>query len=778
MPQPPAYNREKDFTEDFGSETDHSALNAELDKASNSINDIRSNLAVLQADDGKLNPNVITADSISEEVRAELSAGIVASVEGSVAEAAASAAAAAASETNLANAVTITNANKVAAAASEAAALVSRNSAGIDAASALASKNTVLAAEANVEALSDAVAINKTATDGNAASTLANKNSSDANAATATEQAGIATTQAGIATTQAGIATTKAADASASAAAAATFVPSLYVAKAGAETITGIKTFTVSPLAPDLAVGDNSQKVANAKMVKDSVDANNALRPVTYVRQTVSYALTNTAGYANMLSAGAGLTLNLAATAVPMKTNFAAGLNDFSSTLTADVAAVVTLPANNLSFIRQDYVSPTSATWSSTLAPVQYSGAYNQSAQSVLQFGGAAGSTTFLDDFGNTWTTTGGAKVQTNQKKFGTGALGGGGASNALNGTTDYIKTSSLNSLGGGSWALRCWFYATSLAAPGGFAGVFACSSAGVNYGAQLYVTNAGKTSSALSSNGTSNDISSGTLGTATILANTWNFLELTYDAVAGKYYVYVNGVVDQSITSAAKICSFNQTTLGAAVSAGVGIYLTTGYLDKFEFLPYCDHPNGTTYAVPTVAPNVAASGYASNFFDTSLMTMKQVSAASTVAGTNPTFTAVNRAYVAEAVTGAAAVSSVINYALNGKYDSGFTSPIPAVSTQTIKSSNLGIPAGIAEVFAECTDNDGGFVAGDLVSKITTYTSGGSFFSPLGVTTTRNTVAFSTQSGWSFSVTSKGGGSAITLQSAKWKYKITAQRPW
>lgn len=68
MAQPPAYNRTKDFAEDFGNETDHTALNAELDRASNSINDIRANLALIQADDGKIRASSITTDSLAQEV--------------------------------------------------------------------------------------------------------------------------------------------------------------------------------------------------------------------------------------------------------------------------------------------------------------------------------------------------------------------------------------------------------------------------------------------------------------------------------------------------------------------------------------------------------------------------------------------------------------------------------------------------------------------------------------------------------------------------------------
>ena len=77
MAQPPSYKRQKNFADDFGNETDHPALNAELDRASNSINDIRANLAILQADDGKLRPFVVTSDSISEELRVSLVEGVV-----------------------------------------------------------------------------------------------------------------------------------------------------------------------------------------------------------------------------------------------------------------------------------------------------------------------------------------------------------------------------------------------------------------------------------------------------------------------------------------------------------------------------------------------------------------------------------------------------------------------------------------------------------------------------------------------------------------------------
>ena len=81
MAQPPAYNRDTDFARNAGSNTDHNALNAELDRASNSINDIRYNLALLQADDGRLRKDTITRDSLDSELIRDLSADVLAGVQ-------------------------------------------------------------------------------------------------------------------------------------------------------------------------------------------------------------------------------------------------------------------------------------------------------------------------------------------------------------------------------------------------------------------------------------------------------------------------------------------------------------------------------------------------------------------------------------------------------------------------------------------------------------------------------------------------------------------------
>ncbi|QDD62640.1 hypothetical protein EJD96_00025 (plasmid) [Herbaspirillum seropedicae] len=426
------------------------------------------------------------------------------------------------------------------------------------------------------------------------------------------------------------------------------------------------------------------------------------------VRQTVLQGVTNALGYAAMLAAGSGLALNLSATAMPMRTAFAQGAADFIATLSADTTGVVSaLPANNLSYITQDYVSPTSVTWGKTLAPPQYGYSYNQSAQALLHFDGTAGSTSFIDDFGNTWTAQGGAKLQSNQSKFGGTALGGAGTNNALNGSTDFARTTSISNLGADSWTMRGWFYFTSF---GSQSRALLGATNANGYGVHLFALTTGKLNWQLSSTGNSLDIASSS-GSTTMALNAWNFVEIGYDKVAGQYFVNLNGARELTQASAARICAITEIRVGGANNAGSSLGFD-GYIDEFEFLPYCDHPGGTTYSVPGSAPSITAAGYASDFFNIPNMTMYGISGASTAAGANPTFTAKNRVYVGECITGGSSVSSVVNYALNARYLSSTVSPVAFSSLGAYTfSHNIGIPVELVNTtgYARRTSADSWF---------------------------------------------------------------------
>jgi hypothetical protein len=454
--------------------------------------------------------------------------------------------------------------------------------------------------------------------------------------------------------------------------------------------------------------------------------AANGASPPAPVRQSVLTGAQDVNGLANYIAAGAGLTATLLATASPVGLSFAAGFNaaggvDQLTQVAADqVNAFAALPANNLSFLTVDRNPGSGAlTYGSKLAPPQYGAAYARARQGVLQFGGAAGSTVFLDDFGNTWTAVGGAKVQSNFFKFGTGALGGAGGGNALNGAADYIKSTDITTLGAGGWALRGWINPSTL--PGAGAIVLLCSTAGAaGFGVELGIyNNAGtiKFTYDLSSTNASNDIASLVQGTTTPAVGTWYFVELTFDAVAGVYRLYVNGAQEASTASALKVAA---TPAGLAVGSRTsGAAFFNGYIDKFEFLPYCQHPAGTAYAAPVAAPNVAAAGYAADWFDIANMVLRQVSGASAVAATPPAFTALQRLYVGEATTSGAAVTGAVSYALQGRYTSDdFTF---AFTTTTNKNHNIGTVPKTARAFLVNLLAENGAVPGDVFAIEANY---------------------------------------------------------
>jgi hypothetical protein len=224
MAQPQAYNRETDFTERDGDDTNHAGINTELDAAALSINEIRNNLALIQRDDGALKNGIVTAESLSDSA--------FNAVLGEVATATAAASASADRSTLFA---TQAEADRIAAQAAAAAAQSSQTAAAGSATTATtkaaeaassatsaatsASTATTKASEASTSATNAANSATASAGSATTASTQATNAATSASAAatSATNSANSATT----ATTQAGIATTQASNAAASAVAAA-----------------------------------------------------------------------------------------------------------------------------------------------------------------------------------------------------------------------------------------------------------------------------------------------------------------------------------------------------------------------------------------------------------------------------------------------------------------------------------------------------------------------------------------------------------------------------
>lgn len=231
MAQPRAYSRTKNFTADLGSETDHSSLNAELDAAGNSINDIRDNLALIQADDGNLRAGAVTPDAISTELRADLVAGVVLDTQALLDQATAAATTATTQASVASTQAALSTDRATAASASETAAAASETAAAGSATGAAASATAAATSASNAatSASNAATSASGASTSASTATTKASEAATSAttattkaaeastSAATATTKASDASTSAATATTQAGIATTKAGEAATSA---------------------------------------------------------------------------------------------------------------------------------------------------------------------------------------------------------------------------------------------------------------------------------------------------------------------------------------------------------------------------------------------------------------------------------------------------------------------------------------------------------------------------------------------------------------------------------
>lgn len=503
--------------------------------------------------------------------------------------------------------------------------------------------------------------------------------------------------------------------------------------------------------------------------------------PAVQIRQSVQCGSVDTNGLANWLTAGTGLQVNLTATAAAVALAFAAGFTSFGASdlvtqLTADaVSQFAALPANNTSFLAADYVSATAFTGSNTLTPPQYGNAFDRTRASLLHFDGANGQGTTTDDWGNTWTLTG-ATLSTSAPKFGATAL-------SCNGTGQYASSTSFNSLGGGSWCLEGQFRIGTLPTSGN-------TMAFVNLGGASYrplllglFNNAGtfKTALYMSSNGSTDDIVSAGLGTTTTgwVVNTYRHIALVFDALAGKYFLYVDGVLDQTITSTARLANFTTFYWGHNVATG-GFVDFNGMIDECRFSPFCPYPNGTAFTAPVAAFTVNQAGQLACWFDIPNMLMREVTTASAVGGTNPTFTTRSRLFVGEADTGAATVSAVRSYAYRGQYRSPTTPTFPAGGVPTTFNHNIGIPPSAffskPRLYGVCLATDSGYLPGETYEP---SAAAGSLPITVCSNTSRNVaVAQAGANGTGWFLNAKPGGGSANLTIANWAYFLCLERGW
>lgn len=138
------------------------------------------------------------------------------------------------------------------------------------------------------------------------------------------------------------------------------------------------------------------------------------------------------------------------------------------------------------------------------------------------------------------------------------------------------------------------------------------------------------------------------------------------------------------------------------------------------------------------------------------------------------------RVFIGEAVTNGTNVTSVVNYALMGRYYSPFTNTLPGASTATAFSHNIGtnLITGMPILVIECTVTDNGYAVGDRVMLPAGFSSTGGDQVFNYVLTSRNTIQFSTPNTSGFRIMPKSGGLSVALTQADWKYAMIVPRGW
>lgn len=487
------------------------------------------------------------------------------------------------------------------------------------------------------------------------------------------------------------------------------------------------------------------------------------------VRQCANDGMTDASGDPALFTAAAagGLAIDFKATGRPLVANFAGGstgtgVNDRNSSLTADAANVVTaLPALNTSYIYADYVNAAAMTWGQTLIPPQYGKAFDRTRQELLRFAGADASVSMISDYGNTWTPAGNAQIDTAVQIDGLNTL-------LCDGAGDWIESTNFTSLGIGSWTLETKVRWNTVPSVGTNQAIFSAVNA-VPVGLVLFLSNTAgvtKLAIALSSNGTTSDIAASTLGTKTVWANATTYhIAVTFDALAGKYFIYVDGVLDQTVVSALKVCAL--TRIRVCDSAGVNNL--NGAVAGVRLSPFCRYPNGVAFA----APNISTFAVEGDTFDIQGMKMYTVTAASVVAGVNPTFTQKYRVYFGEVDTSALIPTALRSYAFNGKVVTALQNAAAGAAAFAFPH-NLGMFAFLPTLFLQNINTEQGYSPGNQV-----LIGGGTDSSTQCwdvVNVSRNNITF-IQSAMPV-VANLVTGTRTAITAANWKIGVIASRGW
>jgi len=132
------------------------------------------------------------------------------------------------------------------------------------------------------------------------------------------------------------------------------------------------------------------------------------------------------------------------------------------------------------------------------------------------------------------------------------------------------------------------------------------------------------------------------------------------------------------------------------------------------------------------------------------------------------------RVPIGEAVTGASTVTSVVTYALNGRYETPWIATLPSASTQVSKNHNIGYKEVEHKELALCTTIDLGYAVGDIIDLTPAFGASGIVTNNVVRTSINAYQITAGQNGWGSSY--KNGTNFTFMTAADWSYKMKAWR--
>lgn len=135
-----------------------------------------------------------------------------------------------------------------------------------------------------------------------------------------------------------------------------------------------------------------------------------------------------------------------------------------------------------------------------------------------------------------------------------------------------------------------------------------------------------------------------------------------------------------------------------------------------------------------------------------------------------------HRTYLGEATTSGTAVTAVVNYALNGRYEGAFTATLPAAGVTTSFNHNIGTHPTAKTLITEVTTADFGYSIGE---QINVFPYGSSTGGTPNLASTRNAIAITAGLTNAWAVVRRDSGEVnIITNRTSYRYKLMAQRGW